>query len=156
MVPLGNVDSLTVPGHVQGDPSSDQSAPRRKANPPDPSPILSAPSISYREGSSDHTRPMRSQPLPPLSVSSGNRDNPPVLDRVRGSAKSSVHTPDPRTAFEDTSNQMFSASAPAKSILHGVGRSSGAYPPLKSVARCLGVILDNCEVRPLFHIFNPQ
>ena len=43
-------------------------------------------------------------------------------------------------------NREPTASAEAKSTLHKVKESPNAYPPLKSVARDLYFILDNCEV----------
>jgi hypothetical protein len=156
---LGDVDTPAIPAHIQEALSSEQNEPsaadKWETNPTDPSPALSAPSISHGGESSGTTLSALSQSLP-VTVSSGNTNGPPVLDRVREPAKSPTHALDPGAASEDTSNRESTASAIVKLILREVEESSNAYPPLKSVARCLGVILDNCEVQCLFHVFNPR
>ena len=47
---------------------------------------------------------------------------------------------------ETQQNRESVASAEARSILRGVKESSNAYPPLKSIAERLWLILDNCKV----------
>ena len=47
---------------------------------------------------------------------------------------------------EAQQSRKLTASVETKSILRRVKESSGAYPPLKSVAENLCLILDNCEV----------
>ena len=49
---------------------------------------------------------------------------------------------------ENKSNWKSTASATAKLFLRGVGESSDAFPPLKTVALALCFILGHCEVRP--------
>ena len=91
-----------------------------------------------------------------MSISSGDTDNPPILDRVREPAKLPVHVPGPGTVSEDTSDWKSTTSATPNMILFGLVESSDAYPPLKFVARCLSIILDNYEVQSPSHTFNPQ
>ena len=95
---------------------------------------------------------MLSQPLL-VTVSSDNAGNPPVLDSVREPAKLLTDALDPDVVSEDTSHRKPTVSAATKSILRGMEESPNTYPPLKSVAGCLGAILDKCEVRsPSSHI----
>jgi hypothetical protein len=159
IVSPGNVDTPAVPGHVQEALSPDQSEPnaadKEEVNPLNPSPVLSAPSISHGAESGGTTLSTLFQPLP-VAVSSRNTDNPPVLDQVQESAKSPTHLLDSSAPSQDTSDQKSTASATPNLILRGVEESSGAYPPLKSVARCLCLVLDNCEVQPPSHTFNPR
>ena len=49
-------------------------------------------------------------------------------------------------ADETQQNRKPTTLAEAKSTLHGVKESSNAYPPLKSVAEHLCIVLDKCEV----------
>ena len=58
------------------------------------------------------------------------------------------------TVDEEESNCRSTASATAE-LLRGVRDSAGAFGPLKSVARSLCFILDNCEVWPPSRIFDP-
>jgi hypothetical protein len=143
------VNSPAVPGHVQAALSSDKSEPnaadKQKVDPADPSPAPSAPSISHGGESGCTTLSVLSQPLP-VTVSSDNTDNPPVLDRVREPAKLSTDVLDPDAVSEDTSHRKPTVSVATKSILCGMEESSNTYPPLKPVARCLCTILDKYEV----------
>ena len=111
-------------------------------------PPISTPSILHHGEPGDTT----------LSVFSllANTDDPPTLDPVQEPAESSTHALDPCVASEDTPNRKSTVPATAKSILLGVGESSGAYPPLKSAARYLCIILDNYEVRFSSHTFSPK
>ena len=52
-------------------------------------------------------------------------------------------------------DQELTAYAEAKSILHRVKESSNAYPPLKSVAKDLWLILNNCKVWTLSRTLDP-
>ena len=65
--------------------------------------------------------------------------------------------PNPYIA-DDTQRDRTSTdeSAMAKSILDGVRGSANAYPPLKSVAKYLYLLLDNCQVRPPSLTPDPQ
>ena len=157
IVSPGNVDTPAVPGHVQEALSSNQSEPnaadKQEVNPLNSSPIQSAPSISLGAESGGTPLSTLSQPLP-VAVSSRNTDNPPVLDRVQEPAKSPTHLLDSGAPSEDTSNRKSTASVTPNLILRGVKESSGAYPPLKSVARCLCIVLDNCEVQFPSHTSN--
>ena len=128
---------------------------QQEVNPLNPSPALFAPSISHGAESGGTTLSTLSQPLP-VTVSSRNIDNPPVLDRVQEPAKSPTHLLDSSAPSDDTSNWGSTASATPNLILRGVKESSGAYPPLKSVARCLCLVLDNCEVQFPSHAFNSR
>jgi hypothetical protein len=154
IVSSGNVDSPAAPGHVQEALCSDQNEPEQEANPVDPSPAPSVPSISHGGESGSTTLPTLPQPLS-VTVSLANADSPPILDHVQEPSKSSTHLLDPGVTSEDTPNRNSTLSTAIISILRGVGESSEAYPPLKSVARCLCVILDKCEVRSPFCTFNP-
>ena len=95
------------------------------------------------------------QPLP-VTVSSSDADNPPVLDRIRELARSSTHALDPGFASENTSNQKSTTLTTPDVILRGAGEFSNAYLLLKSAAKCLSSILDNCEVRFPSRAFSPQ
>jgi hypothetical protein len=154
IVSSGNVDSPAAPGHVQEALCSDQNEPGQEANPVDPSPAPSVPSISHGGEPGSTTLPTLPQP-PPVTVSLSDADSPPILDHVWEPSKSSTHLLDPGVTSEDTPNRNPASSTAIISILRGVGESSEAYPPLKSVARSLCVILDNCEVRSSFCTFNP-
>jgi hypothetical protein len=79
-----------------------------------------------------------------------------VLDRVREPARLSTHALDPGSASEDTSNQKSTAPTTPNAILRGIAESSDTYLPLKSVAKRLCSILDNCEVQSPYHIFSPH
>ena len=144
----GCIEILGIPAHVQEALIPDQSdldtSDEWEVNPTDPSPAPSTSSILYNMESGGTTPLMLSQPLPVI-VSSGNPDNPPILERVPEPAKSSTHLLDPGLASEGTSSRK-SISVTTSAILHGVEESSGTYPPLKSVARHLCLVLDNCEV----------
>jgi hypothetical protein len=144
-----------VPGHVQEVASYDRREPnavdKRETNPADSLPAPSTPSISHGGESGDAT-PSKLSQLPPVTISSGDKDSPSVFESVREPVKLSMHPLGPGAASGDTPNQKSSLSATADVILRGVVESSDAYPLLKSVARCLCVILDNHEVRfPLTH-----
>jgi hypothetical protein len=128
---------------------------QQKVNPLNPSPALFAPSISHGAESGGTTLSTPSQPLP-VTVSSPDTDNPPILDRVQEPARLPTHLLDSGAPSEDTLNRKSTASATPNLILRGVEESSGAYPPLKSVARCLCLVLDNCEVQSPSHTFNLQ
>jgi hypothetical protein len=157
---LGNVGTPALPVHIQEALSSDQSelnaADKREVNPADPSPVPSVSLISHGVEPDSTTLSTLSQPLP-VTVYSGDTDlNPPISDRVQEPVKLSTNVLDPGAASEDTSNRKSTASVIATSILRGVEDSSDAYPPLKSIARHLCVILDNCEVQAISPTFNPQ
>jgi hypothetical protein len=148
------VDTPAAPGHVQEALSSDKSEPEHEIILANPSPTPSAPSMLHGAESGGTTLSTLSQPLPG-TVSSGNAGNPPVLDYVQEPAKSLTHPPDPGAVFEEVLDRKSTVSAIPNVILHEVEESSNAYSPLKSVARYLCVILDNCEVRSPTHTFNP-
>jgi hypothetical protein len=145
----GRIEILGIPAHVQEALSPYQSNPdtsdKREVDPTDPSPAPSTSSISYNAESGSTTPLMLSWPLPVI-VSSGNPDNPPVLEHVTEPTKSSTYLLDPGLASEGTSSRK-SVSITTSAILHVVEESSDAYPPLKSVARHLCLVLDNCEVQ---------
>lgn len=67
---------------------------------------------------------------------SGRRPNSLITDEIQQTQKST-------------------ASVEAKSTLRRVKESSYVYPPLKSIAKHLYFILDNCEVQPPSNAFNP-
>lgn len=136
----GQRSSHLYPEVVESGPSREGDSVEEEGGRVDPA--TSTPSIPH--GGASPTPSTLSQPLP-VVISSGGIDNPPVLDRVREPAESTTRILGPIVVSEDTSNWK-SAATPG-SILRGVGESSGAYPPLKLVAECLCVILDNCEVR---------
>jgi hypothetical protein len=145
IVSSGNVaTSPAVLDHVQEVFGSDQSEPKQEVSPADPSPVPSTHPVSHGAESGGTTQTL-SQPLP-VTVSSDNTDNPPVLDRIREPAESSTHTFDPSVASEDTSGRKSTPSTTRDLIPHGVVESSDAYSLLKSVGSCLCIILDNCEV----------
>ena len=60
------------------------------------------------------------------------------------------------TADETQQSQKSTESAEAESILRRVKGSSNAYPPLRSVADSLCLVLDNCGVWPPSCPVNPQ
>lgn len=155
IVSLGNVDTLAVPGHVRMaltlDCRQPNAADKREVIPADPSPAPSTPSISHGAESSGTTLATLSEPLP-VTVSSGNTNSSLFPRRVREPAKSSTHELNPSVASEDTSNRKPTVSATTNAILRGVEGSPNAYPPLKSTARHLYVILDKCQVRLLPYI----
>ena len=151
----GNMDTSAAPGHLQEALSPDQSKPEHEINPADPSFAPSNPSISQGAESGGITLSAFPQPLPG-TVSSGNTNNYPILEYIQEAVKSSTHPLDPGAMSEEVSNQKSTASATPSVILRGVEESSNAYSPLKSVAGCLRVILDNCEVRSLLHIQSPM
>lgn len=156
ILPSGNAETPAVPGHVQEALQNEPNATdKREVKSTDPSPVPSAPSISQNGESGGTTLSSLSKPLP-VAVSSGNTDNPLVRNRVQEPAKSLARPLDPGTAPEDTLHRKSTASATAKSILRGVEESSLAYPLLKSVAKHLRLILDNCEVHPPSRGFNSQ
>ena len=159
MLPLivssGNIDAPAAPVHVQEALNPDQSEPEHEINPADPSSAPSDPLISRDAESGGITLSMFSQPLPG-TVSSGNTNNPPILEYVQEPAKSSTHPLDPGAVSDEVLNRKSTASVIPSVILRGVEESSNAYSPLKSVAGCLRVILDNCEVRSLSHIQSPM
>jgi hypothetical protein len=159
IVSSGNVDTSVVPGHIQGALFCDQSEPnatdKRKVNAANPSLALSAPSISHGVEYGGATLPTFSQSLP-VTVASGTTDDSPVLGCGRELAKSSTHALNPGAAFEHTSNRKSAVSTTANAILRGVKESSSAYPPLKSVARHLCVVLASCEVRSPSHTFDSR
>ena len=149
------MDAPVTPGHVQEARGSNQNEPEQEINPTDPSPAPSAPSVSHGAESGGTTLSTLSRPLP-VTVSSHNPDDPPALERVREPAESLTHALDPGVASEDTPNRRRTTSATVDVILRGVEESSNAYPPLKSVAKCLFVILNNCEVRSPSPTLNPS
>lgn len=156
---LGNVDTPGVPGHIQEALNCGQSessaADQWEVNTANPSPAPSAPFISHGGGFGGTTLSTFSQPLL-VTVASDNADSPPVLECDRELAKSSIHALDPGAAFENTSIRKSTAFTTANETLRGVEGSSSAYPPLKSIARHLCVILDSCEVRSPSHTLNSQ
>jgi hypothetical protein len=157
IVSSGNVETPAVPGQVQGALSSDKSelsvGDKRGVSPADTSPAPSAPSISHDGESGGTTLSMLFHPLP-VTGSSGNADNLPIPDHVREPVKSSTHALDPGAASEDTLSRASTAPTTPNVVLREVAESSNAYPPLKSVARCLCIILDNCKVRSTSHTLN--
>lgn len=66
--------------------------------------------------------------------------------------KISGDTADPSATPKSKSNIGSLASSGAKFILRGIRDSADAFPPLKSAAGAMCVILDNCEVRLVFDI----
>jgi hypothetical protein len=151
-----DIDIPAVPGHIEEALSSYQSEPKREFNPADTSPTTPpAPSISHGAEPSSTSPSTTLQPLP-ATISSGSADNSPVLNRIREPAKPSTHTLDSSTASEDTLNRKSAASAAANAMLHLVEESPVAYPPLKSVAKHLRLILDNCKVQSLSCTSNLQ
>jgi hypothetical protein len=157
IVSSGNVDAPVVPSNVQEALSSDQNEPNaadmQEVNPVNLSPAPPAPSVLHSAESGSAALSMLPQPLP-VTVPSSTTDNPPDLDCVQESATSSIHALVPSAVSEDTSDRKPIASTTANVILRGVGESPDAYPPLKSIARHLYLILDNCEVRSPSHTFN--
>jgi hypothetical protein len=140
------VDTPVVSDDVQEALTFDQSEPNAvdggEGNPADPSP---APSISHGAESDGITLSALSQP-PHVSVSSGDTENHPTLDRVREPAKSSIHPLDPDAASKKIWSRKSTSATPTV-ILHEVVESPVAYPPLKSITRRLCVVLNNCEVK---------
>jgi hypothetical protein len=84
--------------------------------------------------------------VPSLTVSSVNTVTSAIPDPVQEVLHPSKSKPD--TADEIKSNWKSTASATAKLLLRGVRESADALGPLKSIARGLCYILENCEVRP--------
>jgi hypothetical protein len=155
IVSLENVDTPTTPVHIQEAPSSDRSELKQEVNPVHPSPTPSTPSVSYSAEFDGAMLSTLSQPLP-VTISSSNTDNPSALDHVQEPTKSSIHALGPGAAFEDTSSRNSAASTTPNTIFRRAGESLNAYLLLKSVARCLCLILDNCEVRYPSCTFDPQ
>ena len=85
--------------------------------------------------------------VPPRSATSDDRE------REENEPGSDVESVGPDAAA-DESNWTTTASASAKLVLRGVGSSSDAFGPLKSVAGGLCFILENCEVRLPLHILS--
>jgi hypothetical protein len=155
-VSSGIVDTPAVLGRVQEALSSDQSKPnatdKRQAN---PSPAPSAPSTLHGGNAGRARLSTSTQPLP-MITSSGDTDNPFILDRVREPTKPSAHALDPGFVSESAANRKSTAPATPNAILRGIAESSNAYTPLKSVARSLSTIMGNCEVRFPSRTFDPQ
>ena len=94
-----------------------------------------------------------------------NFDGPPPvpMHRVHSQGKEfylrekshSGRRPNSAASDETQQNQNAIASAEAKSALCRVEDSSNAYLPLKSVAKELCFILDNCEVQYPLQTLNP-
>lgn len=141
------MDTPAVSDDVQEAFTFDQSEPdaadKGEGNPANPSPT---PSISHGVESGGTTLSMLFQLLS-VSDSSGGTENPATLDRIREFIESSIHPFDPDTVFESTSKPSV--------MLHEVVGSPVAYPPLKSIARRLCVVVDNCQVQPSSCAFNP-
>ena len=88
----------------------------------------------------------------------GYLDGPPPAPAHRGRSqgqgfdKNEKHYTDrssnSNVADETRRNRKPITAAEAKSILRRMRESANAYPPLKSVATDLCIILDNCEVWP--------
>ena len=128
-----------------------------EVSPADPSDVPSTPLISDGGEFNSVTTPQLSQPLP-VTIPSGNTEDPFIVDRVREPVKLPTYALDPSAAPEDTSSRESAASATANVILSEVKESSDAYTPLKSIARYLCIILDNCEVwfPPIDSIHSPH
>ena len=71
-------------------------------------------------------------------------------DRKRNNASSADGATDPRAAPKSQLDPKSLEVSGVKSILHGVNESPDAFPPLKSTAKTLCFILDNCKVQPPF------
>jgi len=92
-------------------------------------------------------------PLMSLIALSVNLDASVLPDRGPETARPDKIIEPSAAADEKTSNIKPNASATAE-LLRGVRDSSGAFGPLKSVARSLCFILDNSEVWPPSHTFD--
>ena len=79
---------------------------------------------------------MRQRMVPPCMVR-----NSTLREKDR-----SVRRPNSATAGETQRDRKSTASAEAKIIFHAVKGSSNAYPPLKSIAEGLWLILGSCGV----------
>jgi len=82
-----------------------------------------------------------------LTVSSENIDASTAPDYVPEGLRSDKHVTPSVTADEKESYRESTVSATAE-LLRGMRDSASAFGPLKSIARFLCFILDNCEVRP--------
>ena len=56
--------------------------------------------------------------------------------------------------MDEKKSDWKSTSATAKLLLRAVRDSADAFGPLKSVASGLCFIVENCEVRPFFHMIS--
>ena len=61
---------------------------------------------------------------------------------------------EPSTAADEKESNSKSTASATTELLRGVRDSAGGFGPLKSVARSLCSILDNCEVWPPSHTFD--
>ena len=93
-------------------------------------------------GGSDPVNLGRPQPMPAHCVHEQGENL-----TLRKESHSGWH-PDSVTADESRENQNLTASAEAKSTLRRITESSNVYLPLRSVAKDLCLILDNCGVWP--------
>ena len=110
-------------------------------------------SISHR-GKPESTR-TRFLQLPLLIIPSGDVDISAPPDYGPEAVRPDEAL-EPNAAVDKKElNPKSTMSATAK-LLHEVGNSASAFSPLKSIARSLGLILDNCEVWAPLRPFDPQ
>jgi len=93
--------------------------------------------------------------LLPLIVPSDNADTPALPDYEPGAVRPDETLELTITADGKKSNCKSTASATAE-LLRGVRDSAGAFGPLKTVARSLCFVLDNCEVWPPSRAFDSR
>jgi len=93
--------------------------------------------------------------VPFLTVPLDNVDTSTIHDHVSEDLGPDETVQPSAAADKKKSNSKPTASATVK-LLRGVTESPSAFGPLKSVARSLCFILDNCGVRPSSCVFNLQ
>ena len=63
---------------------------------------------------------------------------------------------EPTTAVDKDKSNQESAMPTTARLLRGVRDSPNAFGPLRSIAGALCLIMENCTVCSLSHVFNPQ
>ena len=112
-------------------------------------PPTSVPSIDNGNLTGEQTKFVLSLPL---IVSSANVVASATTDPVKEGPPPDKSQPG--TGDKNKSDWKSTASATAGVFLRGVRDSADAFGPLKSVAGGLCFILENCEVRSIFHVYH--
>jgi len=93
--------------------------------------------------------------LPPLIVLPDDTDDPAVLDRAPEICRPDKSI-EPSAAIDCVTSDGKSTPSITVTLLCGVRDSPNGFGPLKSLAGGLCHILENCNVWPPSHMFNPQ
>jgi len=93
--------------------------------------------------------------LPPLITPSDNAGDS-TLPECEPEVVRPDETIEPSVAVDEKKSSCKPTASATAGLLRGVRDSAGAFGPLKSVARSLCFVLENCEVWPPSRMFDPQ